>query len=219
MLSGEQLKALFRGEGQPVSGVGWISDHTKTKADTDVFEKRLKDALLADSKTIGSALSGMVAEPHSDHIQIVADSAKIIRSSYPEGLVFEIMWFDMDSVQHKGHRFSIPLEVLRTAESRDGIVASELERAKASGMPHKAAETLWELWKEGDVADDISAASAASGPVTVKFPETAAPILARLEAEVEMCEDPLQKSRLKAIFEALQRLAPVVRDDELSSEA
>lgn len=219
MLSGEQRKALLKGAQQSMPSISWISDHTKTKADVDVFAERLKEAFSLDPKTVSSALPGMIAGSYSDHIQIVADSAKIIRSSYPEGLVFEIMWFDMDSVQHKGHRFSIPLEVLRTAESRDGIVASELERAKASGMPHKAAETLWELWKEGDVADDISAASAASGPVTVKFPETAAPILARLEAEVEMCEDPLQKSRLKAIFEALQRLAPVVRDDELSSEA
>ena len=219
MLSGEQRKALLRGEVGLAPSGGWISDHTKMKVDVDVLAERLKEAFSLDSKTVSSALPGIIAEPYSDHIQIVADSAKITRSESSEELVFEIKWLDMNSVKYEGQNFSIPLEVLGTAESRDGLVAIALEDAKAAGMPHKAAETLWELWKGGVVTDGISAASASGSHGTAKFPETAAPVLARLEAEVEMCEDPLQKSRLKAIFEALQRLAPVERDDELSSEA
>lgn len=45
-------------------------------------------------------------------------------------------------------------------------------------------------------------------PPEHRFPETAAPVLARLEAEVEMCEDSLQQSRLRAILDHLRRLAP-----------
>lgn len=47
-------------------------------------------------------------------------------------------------------------------------------------------------------------------PEPVKFPETAEAVLSRLEAEVEMCQDKMQQSRLQAILESLRKHTPTV---------
>lgn len=53
-----------------------------------------------------------------------------------------------------------------------------------------------------------------------RFPETVHPVLALLRAEVEMCQDELQQSRLQGILDSLVRFAPPVEDgpdDDVSS--
>lgn len=91
-------------------------------------------------------------------------------------------------------------------------------------VPHDVGEAIWHAWQSSLCqTDPLGLDPDADQDEHIEpevFPETAQPILARLEAEVELCEDELQKSRLSAILASLQRIAPAPADevaDDVSS--
>ena len=67
--------------------------------------------------------------------------------------------------------------------------------------------TIVEAAAEGAGVGDAGSAGRTATPNKL-FPESAEAVLARFEAEIEMCEDEMQSSRLRAIHASLVKFAP-----------
>jgi len=172
------------------------------------------------------------------------DIKTVMRIEYStETLMIAAAWKDGLSPIRSGRKVSIPLESLERAGPGDDADALVLHAMMSADFPTDVCSHVMSRWRtEFDWVEESTLAHPKptytlahkgpgprghefstrptlvieEAPPEHRFPETALPALARLRAEVEMCEDPLQQSRLRAILDELEHFAP--EPDDLDQE-
>lgn len=130
--------------------------------------------------------------------------ARVVFEGTPGSVpVFKIEggWRDLNN-EHRKVTVHLPIDSLAPPVLRSSQVMTLVAGTRAPSAVHRV---MWEAW--ADLASALPSGEPPEPPV-VPFLETATPVLARLEAEVEMCVDPMQKSRLAGVLKSLQRFAP-----------
>lgn len=161
-----------------------------------------------------------------------------------ETLMITVAWRNGTSPTRSGRKATIPLEDLERIGPGDDADAFLLHAMMSADVPTDVFAHVMDRWRtEFDWVEETSLAHPRptyslvhrgpgprgyesfstpsvrcieEAPPEHRFPETALPALARLRAEVEMCEDELQQSRLRAILDELERFAP--EPDDLDQE-
>lgn len=191
-----QREALKVMQGGKVSAADFIQDNSRALRDmlsSGAFRtvEQQKDAL----SNVPTSQSEAFANPRSAHHVVVL---------YDHKTRSVTLGYRDDAGDDK--KIVIAAEAFAQHDDPGYVVAGALEGVDV--MP-AVADVVFDAWVEFvEVARGNS--TARSRPEPLRFPETADPVLARLEAEIAMCEDAMQKTRLEAIFGSLKKFAPVV---------
>lgn len=174
------------------------------------------------STTSGLATVTAVKNP-SAFVSKLLPKVEIRHDDKTLSLVTIITWVTDSGDSTARVQFTIPDEQLLRGDASPLDIWMRMLDSQAEKMPeHVVRDAKWAASHYFAGAHDghwfENRAHEPSATAESRFPETASAVLATLEAEVEMCEDGLQRLRLEGILRRLQRLAPVEPDPSAEAE-